>query len=148
MYQAAIIKRKKETTAEKLNDVRATLLSAEEEIMERRQQIQVTSSCNWDKICHLESSCQRKRDDKNKRMCKDIETKVCLCFCVTSELVSSAYITVQWIWWIFINQSLLKIQRRPRYAPVVLGSFIHKTRHGAPPPPPKPISRKRYDVTD
>ncbi len=44
MYQAAIIKRKKETTAEKLNDVRATLLSAEEEIMERRQQIQVSNS--------------------------------------------------------------------------------------------------------
>jgi hypothetical protein len=47
--QAAIIKRKKETTAEKLNDVRATLLNAEEEIMERRQQIQVSSYCNWDK---------------------------------------------------------------------------------------------------
>jgi hypothetical protein len=73
VHQAAIIKRKKETTAEKLNDVRATLLNAEEEIMERRQQIQVTSSCNWDKKdnnFHLASSSKRKGEKKNKRMCK------------------------------------------------------------------------------
>jgi hypothetical protein len=41
--QAAIIKRKKETTAEKLNDVRASLQAAEEELVERRQQIQVST---------------------------------------------------------------------------------------------------------
>jgi hypothetical protein len=44
--QAAIIKRKKETTAEKLNDVRASLQAAEEELVERRQQIQVARGEN------------------------------------------------------------------------------------------------------
>jgi hypothetical protein len=71
VYQAAIIKRKKETTAEKLNDVRANLLSAEEEIMERRQQIQVSSSCNWDKkdnYFHLASSCKRKGGKEQKNV--------------------------------------------------------------------------------
>ena len=39
-YQAAIIARKKETTAEKLNDTRNELAATEEEINEKRQQVQ------------------------------------------------------------------------------------------------------------
>ena len=39
-FQAAIIARKKESTAEKLNDARNELSATEEEISEKRQQVQ------------------------------------------------------------------------------------------------------------
>ena len=40
IFQAAIIARKKESTAEKLNDARNELSATEEEISEKRQQVQ------------------------------------------------------------------------------------------------------------